>query len=153
MRRVNALARPAGRGAVALAFVVAAVFAGGMIRFANITPPADVMPQAALDYARDNGLLKGRVFNSWNYGGPLIHAGIPTFIDGRGELYGGDFIQLYAHLTGVRGEESLEQTLDYYKIDWTLLDKGWPVNKLLARLPGWHQAYTDEQTTIFVRDR
>jgi hypothetical protein len=153
MRRVTALARPVGPGAVAGALVLALAFAAGMIRFAGIVPPPEVMPQAALDYARDNGLLKGRVFNSWNYGGPLIHAGIPTFIDGRGELYGGDFIRLYAHLTGLRGEESIEQTLDAYKIDWTLLDKEWPVNKLLAHLPGWHQAYSDDQATIFVRDR
>jgi hypothetical protein len=34
-----------------------------------------------------------------------------------------------------------------------LLDKGAPANQLLARLPGWHQAYSDEQATIFVRDR
>jgi len=153
MRRVVALAQPAGRGAIAAALVVAIVFTAGMIRFAAIAPPAAVVPQAALDYARDNGLLKGRVFNSWNFGGPLIHAGIPTFIDGRGELYGGDFIRLYAHLTGLRGTESLEQTLDYYKIDWTLLDKDWPVNKLLAHLPGWRQAYGDDQATIFVRVR
>jgi hypothetical protein len=153
MRRMTALVRPAGHGAVAVALLVAAVFAGGMIRFAHIAPPAEVMPQAALDYARDHGLLKGRVFNSWDYGGPLIHAGIPTFIDGRGELYGGDFIKIYSHLTGLRGEESLEQTLDYYKIDWTLLDKDWAANKLLAHLPGWHKAYADDQTMIFVRDR
>jgi hypothetical protein len=153
MRRVTALARPAGHGALAAALVLAMVFAAGMIRFAGIAPPPEVMPQAALDYARDNGLLKGRVFNSWNYGGPLIHAGIPTFIDGRGELYGGDFIGIYAHLTRMRGSESLEQTLDYYKIDWTLLDKDWPVNKLLAHLPNWRQAYSDDQVTIFVRAR
>ena len=43
-------------------------------------------------FARDAG-LKGRVFNHYGYGGYLISAGIPTFIDGRGELYGGDFIK------------------------------------------------------------
>jgi hypothetical protein len=153
MRRVAALAQPAGAGAVAAALALAIAFAAGMIRFAGITPPDQVVPQAALDYARDNGLLKGRVFNSWNYGGPLIHAGIPTFIDGRGELYGGDFITRYSHLTSGRGSESLEKTLDEYKIAWTLLDKDWAANKLLEQLPGWRQAYTDDQVTIFVRER
>ena len=153
MRRVTALARPAGSGAIAAALALAIAFAAGMIRFAGITPPAQVVPQAALDYAHDNGLLKGRVFNSWNYGGPLIHAGISTFIDGRGELYGGYFITRYSHLTGARGSESLEKTLGEYKIEWTLLDKDWPANKLLEQLPGWRQAYSDEQVTIFVRAR
>lgn len=153
MRRVAALARPAGPGAIAAALATAIVFAAGMIRFAGIVPPAAVVPQAALDFARDHDLLKGRVFNSWNYGGPLIHAGIPTFIDGRGELYGGDFITRYSHLTGARGTESLEKTLDDYKIEWTLLDKDWPANKLLAQYPWWKQVYIDDQVAIFVRAR
>jgi hypothetical protein len=153
MRRVQTLAAPAGRGAVVAVLAAALVFATGMIRFAGIVPPPEIVPQAALDYARDNGLLKGRVFNSWNFGGPLIHAGIPTFIDGRGELYGGEFIGIYGHITGLRGAESLEQTLDYYKIDWTLLDKDWAANKLLAHLPNWRQAYSDDQVMIFVRTR
>ena len=92
MRRVDALVRPAGAGAVGLALVAAIAFAVGMIRFAGIAPPAEIMPTAALDYVRANG-IKGHVFNSYQYGGPLIHAGIPTFIDGRGELFGGDFHQ------------------------------------------------------------
>ena len=69
----------------------------------------------------------------------------------RGELYGGEFITAYSHLTGMRGTESLEQTLDEYRIEWTLLDKDWAANKLLAHLPGWRQAYSDDQATIFVR--
>jgi hypothetical protein len=152
MRRVTALASPAGRGAVAVALLLAGVFAGGMIRFANIHPPADIQPVGALAYARDVG-LKGRVFNAYNYGGPLIHAGIPTFIDGRGELFGGDFIKAYGELVSLRGTLSLAEMLDRNDIEWTLLDKDLPANKLLAELPGWRQAYTDDQTTIFVRER
>lgn len=151
MRRVNALARPAGPAAVGLALAVAIVFAAGMIRFAGIVPPAEIVPAAALDYARANE-LKGRVFNAYQYGGPLIHTGVPTFIDGRGELFGGDFLKLYNDLVTLRGTESLAKELDRYRIDWTLLEKTMPANKLLAELPGWRQAYTDDQTTIFVRE-
>jgi hypothetical protein len=152
MRRVDALVRPAGAAAVGLALVVAIAFAAGMIRFAGIAPPAEIMPTAALDYVRANG-IKGHVFNSYQYGGPLIHAGIPTFIDGRGELFGGDFIKLYSNLVRLGGKESLEKEFDRYGIEWTLLENDVPANKLLAELPGWRRAYTDDRTTIFVRER
>ena len=152
MRRVAALARPAGPAAVGLALIVATVFGIGMIRFAGIAPPAEIMPAGALEYVRANG-LKGHVFNSYQYGGPLIHAGIPTFIDGRGELYGGDFMKLFGSLVRLNGEASLEQELNRYGIEWTILEKDLPANKLLAALPGWRQAYTDDKTTIFVRER
>ena len=93
------------------------------------------------------------MLNHYNYGGYLIRAGVPTFIDGRGELYGGDFIRRYAEVVNLRGEESLEQLLERHAIDWTLFPKDQPANKLLARLPGWRQAYADDAATIFVRDR
>ena len=65
-----------------------------------------------------------RVFNHYGFGGYLISAGIPTFIDGRGELYGGDFIKRYVEAVSLRGEEPLEALLDRYAIDWTLLPQG-----------------------------
>jgi hypothetical protein len=150
--RLNALARPAGPGAVAIGLAMATIFAAGMVRFADVKPPAATMPSAALAFARD-AQLTGRVLNHYNYGGYLIRAGIPTFIDGRGELYGGDFIKRYSEAVNLRGEEPLEALLDRYAIDWTFLVKDTPANKVLAKLPGWRQAYSDEQATIFVRDR
>ena len=86
-------------------------------------------------------------------GGYLIRAGVPTFIDGRGELYGGEFIKRFADAVNLRGEDSLEQLLERHAIEWTLFPKNQPANKLLARLPGWRQAYADEASTIFVRGR
>ena len=93
------------------------------------------------------------MLNHYNYGGYLIRAGVPTFIDGRGELYGGAFIKRYAEVTNLRGEESLEQVLERHAIEWTLFPKDQPANRLLARLPGWRQAYADDSAIIFVRTR
>ncbi|HTR85510.1 MAG TPA: hypothetical protein VMI56_13605 [Reyranella sp.] len=146
------LVRPAGHAAIAACLAAALVLSAGLIRFADIKPPESTQPSAALDYVRQAG-LKGHVFNHYGYGGFLIGAGIPTFIDGRGELFGGDFIKLYAEALNLRGKESLEDVLERYDVSWTFLAKDQPANKLLARLPGWHQAYADDQTTIFVRDR
>jgi hypothetical protein len=93
------------------------------------------------------------VFNHYGFGGYLISVGIPTFVDGRGELYGGDFIKRQVEAVALRGEEPLEALLDRHAVDWTLLMPDQAANQLLARLPGWRRAYSDEVSTIFVRDK
>ena len=92
------------------------------------------------------------MLNHYNFGGYLIRAGVPTFIDGRGELYGGDFIKRYAEAVNLRGEEPFESLLERERIDWTLLPRDQPANQLLMRLPGWRRAYGDDTATIFVRN-
>jgi hypothetical protein len=151
-QRLAALGHPAGRSALALCLVLGAVYAGGLIRFAGIRPPDAILPEAALDFIRD-AELKGNVFNHYGFGGFLIHAGIKTFIDGRGELYGGDFIKRYVKIVGLKDDQPLEQTLDEFRIDWTLLLKDQPANAVLAHLPNWKRAYSDDTATIYVRQR
>jgi hypothetical protein len=151
--RLSALAQPAGRGLVAVCLGLAVLLAAGLVHFDVVKPPESTTPAAALKFVREAG-LKGRVFNHYGYGGYLIESGIPTFIDGRGELFGGDFIKRYVDAAYLRGEASpLEAVLDQYEIDWTFLAKNMPANKLLAHLAGWHLAYSDDEATIFVRDR
>jgi len=149
----NRLARPAGHGMLALSLVLAATFAVGLIRFGDIVPPNDTAPNGALAYVREAN-LKGNVFNHYGFGGFLISAGVPTFVDGRAELFGGEFIKDYVDAANLRGKDgSFEALLERWHIDWTMLNKDAPANKLLARMSGWRQAYTDDQATIFVRDR
>jgi hypothetical protein len=148
--RLIALGRPAGRNAMALCLLLGAVFAAGMTRYAGIRPPEATTPAPAFDFIREAN-LQGRVFNHYGFGGFLIHAGIPTFIDGRGELYGGEFIKRYVEAVHLRGEASLADMLDHYKIEWTFLLKDQPANKLLAQMPNWKLAYTDDTATIYVR--
>ena len=95
--------------------------------------------------------LKGLVFNDYDFGGFLIHAGIPAFIDGRAELFGGDFIKRYTEAVSLRGEEPLGHFLDRHGIEWTLLRKVQPANKLLGSLPGWRPAFSDDVATVFAR--
>jgi hypothetical protein len=147
-----AVGRPAGRWAVVVALFVAAMFGLATARYSVVRPAASVMPAAAFAFVRD-AKLEGRVFNDYNFGGALIQAGIPTFIDGRGELYGGDFIKRHVELLHLSGEEPLEQVLDRYKIQWTFLRKDRAANRLLEHLPGWRRAYGDDEATIFVRER
>ena len=148
--RMASLGRPAGRYGTLACLALVVVFAGGMIRFGDIRPPTNTTPIAALDFVRQAN-LQGPVFNDYDFGGFLLHAGIPTFIDGRAELFGGDFIKRYAETVGLRGQEPLEQFLDRYGIEWTLLQKGQPANKLLERLPGWRLVFSDDVAVVFAR--
>ena len=151
--RLSALLRPAGPATLAVCLGLAGLYAGVLMGLGRIAPPIANTPVAAVAYARDAG-LKGRVFNHYGYGGYLISAGIPTFIDGRGELFGGDFIKRYVHAVSLRDEEEpFDALLDRWAIDWTLLSKDQPANRLLARLPGWRQAYSDAAAVIFVREK
>jgi hypothetical protein len=148
----TALARPAGPLAMVFCLGVGGLLAGLLIGRGGIAPPSINAPVAALAYAQEAG-LKGRVLNHYNYGGFLIGAGVPTYIDGRGELYGGEFIKRYADAVNLRAEEPFERLLERERIDWTLLPKDQPANQLLMQLPGWRRAYGDDTAVIFVRDR
>jgi hypothetical protein len=152
LRRLRDLGNPAGLKAVLLGLAAAAAFSVAVVRFADVRPPATNAPYAALQFVRENAIT-GRVLNQYGFGGFLIGAGIPTFIDGRGELFGGEFIRRYAEAMSLRGEESFDRFLDRYEIDWTLLGKDQAANKLLARLSGWREAYRDDVAVIFVRER
>ena len=149
----GSLAGPASLRAVGLGLLFATLYAAALVRFAGIKPPESTMPTAAIDYAREAG-IKGNVLNHYGYGGYLISLGIPTFIDGRGELFGGEFIKAYVDAVHLRGKDPavLQNTLERYKIDWTLLMKDQPANKMLAVLPGWRRAYIDDKAVIFVRE-
>jgi hypothetical protein len=152
VQRMIALGRPAGRNAMALCLLLGIAFAVGVTRYIGIRPPDATTPSAAFDYIRE-AKLTGRVFNHYGFGGFLIHAGIPTFIDGRGELFGGPFIKRYVEALSLRGDTPLEDVLDEHKIEWTFLLKDQAANKYLAKLPNWQHAYTDDTATIYVRRR
>jgi hypothetical protein len=108
-----------------------------------------VTPQAALGAARHMNLT-GPVFNSEAFGGYLIFSGVPTFIDGRIEMYGNDF--LGAYLKAERGDAAtLSDLLDRYHIAWALLQTPSPAVAALDRLPGWKRVYGDDQAVIYRR--
>ena len=151
-RRLAALSRPAGRNGIALCLILGAVYMCGVSRFKEIRPPDATMPVAAFDFIRE-AKLQGNVLNHYGFGGYLISVGIKTFIDGRAELYGGDFVKRYVNIVELRDKRPLEETLDEFRIDWTLLQKDQAANKILAHLPNWKRVYSDDTAIIFVRQR
>src|SRR5262249_48354622 len=69
----------------------------------GLEPRADVAPAAAVEAAREAG-LRGHVFNSIRFGGYLSFVGIPSFVDGRADLFGDAFLQRYVAASNVIGE-------------------------------------------------
>lgn len=92
----------------------------------------------------------GRVFNWYNAGGYLIMNGVPTFIDGRADMYGDKFFENY--LRAVKGEDNrLQKLLGEYDIAWTMLPPGIPAVAILDLLPGWQRVYADKYAVVHIQ--
>lgn len=144
------LARPAGLGALALA---AAAFVATPLWLAGsrpIEPPAGSAPSEAIRAVQLAG-VRGPVLNEYEWGGYLISLGIPVFIDGRGEMYGDDFLKAYVQALQLSKPDALEQLTRRYNVTWTLLRAGTPAVALLDRLPGWRRLYSDQTAVVHVR--
>ena len=115
----------------------------------DVRPSMANTPAAAIAGA---GLADaGPVLNDYAFGGYLIYAGIPTFIDGRGELFGGPFIDRYNRAISLVDLNDFLKLLDGYSIRSTLLAPSTPAVLLLDRLPGWQRVYIDEIAVVHKR--
>ena len=142
----DASSSPYRVGLVAATVIIAAT-ALQMTR--DLRPAANNTPAAAIASA---GLADaGPVLNDYAFGGYLIYADIPTFIDGRGELFGGHFIDRYNRDISLADLNDFIKLLDEYNIRSTLLAPGTPAVSLLDRLPGWQRVYGDGIAVVHKR--
>jgi hypothetical protein len=115
----------------------------------DVRPALRNTPEAAVANA---GLAKaGPVLNDYSFGGYLIFADIPTFIDGRSELYGGPFIERYNRDVSLADLRDFLKLLDQYKFGATLLEPDTPAVALLDRLPDWQRVYSDDVAVVHKR--
>lgn len=136
------------RGLTLAAFAgLIAVSAAALAR--DIRPAPIITPQAAI--AQADLAKAGPVLNDYSFGGYLIFAGIPTFIDGRGELYGGPFIDRYNRAVALVDLGDFLKLLDEYKIGATLLAPRTPAVAMLDRLPQWQRVYSDDVAVVHKR--
>ena len=127
---------------VPLSFVLSAAF--------HYAPNPRITPAAAVAALKKAN--PGPVLNQYDFGGYLVYEGIPTFIDGRTELYGGAFFDRYYKAVTLADPGEFDRLLDTYKIKATLLSPDTPANAWLDRLPGWRRLYADEVAVVHVRD-
>jgi hypothetical protein len=143
------LARPPGVAAAALTLALVAALALPTALRPIVRTDDAVTPGAALAAATHLG-LSGPVFNSEMFGGYLIFRGVPSFIDGRVEMYGNDFLaQDYEAERG--GAAALTGLLARYHIAWTLLLPGAGAVGVMDRLAGWERVYADDRAVIHRR--
>lgn len=121
----------------------------GLATMRDLRPATQITPDAAIKAA---GLTaSNRIFNDYSFGGYLVFGGIPTFIDGRSELFGGEFLARYNKALSLDELNDFIKLLDEYRIDATLLEPGTPAVALLDRLPEWKRVYGDGVAIVHKR--
>ena len=134
-----------------MALALALALAGSAIAATYpIAPPKIFTPESALRFARAHGIA-GHVLNDYNFGGYLIFSGVPTFVDGRADMYGDAFIEREHEAVHAQNGE-LPAILGEYDVTWTLLAPSNEAVRLLDLMPGWHRVYGDADGVVFVRD-
>jgi hypothetical protein len=131
---------------------VAIALLAGTVAYASIAdfkPDARQSPVAAVAALKQMNLA--RVFNDYDFGGYLIANGVPTFIDGRTELFGEKFFVDHNNASGLMKPDNLFRLLDQYNIEATLLRTQSAATKLLDHIDGWQKVYSDDIATIHVR--
>jgi hypothetical protein len=118
----------------------------------DIVPSKIITPKAAIDFAQRTNIT-GNVFNWYGFGGYLIFSGIPTFIDGRAELFGDAFLHEYVDAEKLVDIDSAFRMLDEYKVNWVVFPPKEPLARALARSALWEEVYSDEYSVVFVRRR
>lgn len=101
-------------------------------------------PAAALDAVAAHGVA-GPVLNEQKFGGYLIFRGVPPFVDGRVDMYGGAFMSRFLDI----GE--LPHLLRDYDAAWTLFDPKGPRAAIMDALPDWKRLYADDVAVAHVR--
>jgi len=133
---------PAARLAAIGLLVVGLGFAVYDVGWARLAPPP--APRDALAYVRAHA-IDGPVYNDVNFGGYLVFAGVPPFVDGRADLYGDAFLRRNAAL----GE--FAALANAYRFTWAMVGPRNPHVALLDVLPDWKRVYADDQAIVYVR--
>jgi len=137
-----------------IAGIVAVVFATVIVTWAftahhAFTPMVKATPAAAVDVLKAR--KAERILHNAMFGGYLITRSIPVFFDGRGELYGDDFLVMAFDALALKNVGSFLSLLDTYKIDATLLSPDTPAAKLLDHLDGWQRIHSDDVAVVHIR--
>lgn len=107
-------------------------------------------PIEAIEFAENCG-IKGRVFNSYYFGGYLIYRGLPkdgVFVDGRADMYN-EFLKNYYDVVDLK--PGWKEVLPTFNIDWILITANSPLSVLLLETDEWRLIYADKVANIFVK--
>jgi hypothetical protein len=140
---------------VLLLLVVVVYFAEGT-HFVNPTTlrtaEVDNYPKPAIAYMRTHN-LPPRVFASYSWGGYLLWNLFPKYrdyMDSRADtLYTRKILQGYLDI--YTAAPDWKQTLNQYRIQTVLIERGAPLVQVLALTKGWHLRYQDSMASLYSR--
>jgi hypothetical protein len=91
------------------------------------------------------------VLNDYQFGGPLILAGIKPYIDGRSEMYGDEFFADYVKI--IDGDRArFDRAVARYGIRWTILaERDHALIAQLDKSKNWRRIHSDRIGVIHVR--
>lgn len=134
-------------------FIVSYVnYPSGQSLTATLFPLSEAFPDQAVQYLEKHP-PKGKMFNEYFIGGYLIYAlELPqkVFIDGRADMYGEKIFGDYRKI--VQLDETTNELLDEYKIDWVIFPADRPLVLYLKAGGDWTEIYQDNQVAILTRN-
>lgn len=111
-----------------------------------------VIPVKATDFIVREG-IEGRMFNTYHYGGYLIHRLYPrqrVFIDGRADMYGDVFIK---HALAIyQGSSEWKRLFDRHAVDYVICESEAPLRQLLLQEGRFRLVYDDGMHSVLLRD-
>jgi hypothetical protein len=144
--------------AVAVVLLVVAVVAAGVVVRGQVQrqqyAAREVFPRKAVDYVVQHH-LPGKIFNSYEFGGYLIWRLYPdpqyrVFIDGRADVYGGDFLNHYADIADAQIDARAE--FDRLGIRTAIVRPRSGISGILHLLPNiWKLVYLDSSAAVYTR--
>jgi hypothetical protein len=118
----------------------------------NAAEAARLVPVGAAEYIQRER-PKGRLFNSYNFGAYLtwaLYPAYPVYVDGRTDLYDGDFLREYLSVALAR--PGYEAVLSKYGVNVAVVESNSLISDALAR-DGWRAMYDDPLATVYERAR
>jgi len=143
--RLSAVARYGILGAMAVVFAGAAAIRMAVPASLTNGPTAPIAAFAHVPEA----LRRQPVLNEYGFGGYLIFNHVPTFIDGRQDMYGDAFVDGFVKAKA--NAPRLEALLARYHVRWTILGADDPAVQLMDQFPGWKRLYADKWAVVHVK--
>ena len=107
-------------------------------------------PVAAVNYLIQHH-IPGPLLNAYDYGGYLIYRGVPTFVDGRTDIFlRSSVFADYMDLQNLAWDAP--QLLAKYNFQSALLPPGYALTVYLSNNPNWTLVYSDGNADIFVKN-
>jgi len=107
-------------------------------------------PIYAVQFLEAHHLTHKRILNAYGWGGYLIYMGIPTFIDGRTDI----FIQngVFANYLNLQnGGWNARELLTKYAFNVALVPSNYALTSILSSDTSWKLEYSDATAEVFVK--